>query len=164
MRKQILSLAAVAALLAACTDTCDENKMTSGGFDNFPAPSASTAGPTPGSAADFQKNVKDTVHFGYDRFDLTAEAKTALQQQAEWLKKWAGVNLLVEGHCDERGTVEYNLALGEKRANAVKNFLVSNGIEAKRLETVSYGKERPVDAGHTEEAHAKNRRGVSVVR
>ena len=164
MRKQLLGLAAVAALLTACGDTCDENKMVSGGFDNFPAPSASADVPTPGAAADFQKNVQDTVHFGFDRHDLTAEAKTALENQAEWLKKWGGVNLLIEGHCDERGTVEYNLALGEKRAHAAKHFLMSQGIDTSRLETVSYGKERPIDAGHTEEAHAKNRRDVSVVR
>ena len=164
MRKQFISLAALAALLTACGDCTDENKMVSGGFDNFPAPSASVEGSTPGSAADFQKNVKDTVHFGFDRHDLTPEAKTALEQQAEWLKKWASQNVLIEGHCDQRGTVEYNLALGERRAHAIKHFLMANGIDASRLETVSYGKERPIDAGHTEEAHAKNRRGVSVIR
>ena len=162
MRKNFLAVAAVAALLTACDDVCDENKMVSGGFDNFPA--ASTEGPTPGSVADFQKNVQDTVHFGFDRHDLTAEAKGALDHQAEWLKKWPNVNLLVEGYCDVRGTTEYNLALGEKRAHAVKHYLESHGVMADRLQTVSYGKERPMDAGNTEEAHAKNRRAVSVIR
>ncbi len=155
MRKVIAALGA-ALLLAAC-DTCCEDKAATGGFDiNGEA--------TPGSAAEFHQVIGDTVHFGFDKHDLTTEAHAVLAKQADWLKKWPQTNVVVEGHCDIRGTTEYNMALGERRAHAVKKGLVGHGIDAKRVETVSYGKEHPVDQATTEEAHAKNRRGVTVLR
>ncbi|MBM3503756.1 MAG: peptidoglycan-associated lipoprotein Pal [Alphaproteobacteria bacterium] len=108
-------------------------------------------------------NVGDRVFFDYDKFDLKPEARRTLERQAAWLKRFPNVNLTVEGHADERGTREYNLALGERRANSVRNFLVSQGIEARRVRMISYGKERPVALGSNETAWAQNRRGVSVV-
>ena len=162
MLKQFMSLVAIAALLTACGDECaDENKMVSGGFDN-----ASTAAVSEesGAAADFQKNVKDTVHFAFDRSDLTKESDMILAHLADWLKKWPNERIVVEGHCDTRGTVEYNLGLGDRRAHAVKHYLVSQGIDGSRVETVSYGKERPVAQGTTEAEHAQNRRATAVIR
>jgi peptidoglycan-associated lipoprotein len=98
------------------------------------------------------------VRFDYDSAVLLDAARPVLDRTAEWLRQYDTVTLLVEGHCDERGTVEYNLALGERRATAAYNYLVSLGIAASRLKTISYGKEFPLDPGHTEEAWARNRR------
>ena len=117
----------------------------------------------PGSAEDLRVNVGDTVHFGYDRYELRDEDRNILQRQASWLQKYAQVRVTVEGHCDERGTREYNLALGARRANAVKEYLVSLGVSSGRLETISYGKERPVCTQSSEDCYAQNRRGVTVV-
>lgn len=102
--------------------------------------------------------------FDYDSYALREDARAALDKNAGLLRSNAGVNVTVEGHCDERGTAEYNLALGEKRAQAARDYLVAAGIQAGRLQTVSYGKERPVDMGHDEAAWAKNRRAQLTVR
>jgi peptidoglycan-associated lipoprotein len=102
----------------------------------------------------------EKVYFDFDKYDLTAEARDILAEHARLLKNFPNVKLLIEGHCDERGTIEYNLALGERRANAVKSYLTNYGIHPDRVYTISYGKERPVDGGHTEEAWAKNRRAA----
>jgi peptidoglycan-associated lipoprotein len=117
----------------------------------------------PGSAEDLRVNVGDTVHFDYDQYALTDEDKGTLQRQATWLQKFPAVRLTIEGHCDERGTREYNLALGARRANAVKEYLASLGVSSSRLETVSYGKERPVCTQSDESCWAQNRRGVSTI-
>lgn len=101
----------------------------------------------------------ETVYFDYDAFTLSPEARRALERNAAWLKANPTVKVTVEGHCDERGSDEYNLALGERRALAVKNYLVTLGISEDRLAAVSYGEERPAAAGHDETAWAKNRRG-----
>ena len=103
------------------------------------------------------------VHFDYDRYDLRTEDRTPLQQNASWLKEHAGAKVEIEGHCDNRGTVEYNLALGAKRAKAVKDYLVTLGIAADRLSTISYGEELPLCREDTEECWARNRRAHSVV-
>jgi peptidoglycan-associated lipoprotein len=105
----------------------------------------------------------ETIYFGYDRFDLTDEARPVLAEHAKKLKENPGVKILIEGHCDERGTIEYNLALGDKRASAVKEYLVNFGVDPGRISTISYGKERPVSAGHSEESWAWNRRAVFVI-
>ena len=120
-------------------------------------------GPAPGSQQDLVVNVGDRVFFGFDRYDLTSEAQHTLQMQAEWMKRYPNVTVTIEGHCDERGTREYNLALGERRANSVKNFLVAMGIDARRVNTISYGKERPAVLGSNPSAWAQNRRGVTLV-
>ncbi len=100
----------------------------------------------PGSAEDLKVNVGDTVHFEYDKYSVRDDDRALLQRQAAWLSKYPAVRVTVEGHCDERGTREYNLALGARRANAVKEYLVSKGVNSSRVETISYGKERPMCA------------------
>ena len=117
----------------------------------------------PGTQEDLVVNVGDRVFFGFDKSDLTSEAQATLNRQAAWLKKSSALKVVVEGHADERGTREYNLALGERRATAVKNYLVAAGIPAGRISTISYGKERPAVVGSNEAAWAQNRRGVTVV-
>lgn len=107
--------------------------------------------------------VQDRILFDYDSSSVSDDAKKILDTQVSWLKSDSGIKVTIEGHCDERGTREYNLALGEKRANAVKNYLVENGIDVSRLKTISYGKERPAFFGATEGNFAKNRRAVTVV-
>lgn len=107
--------------------------------------------------------VQDRILFSYDSADVSSDAKKILDTQVEWLKSDPNIKITIEGHCDERGTREYNIALGEKRANSMKNYLTANGIESSRIKTVSYGKERPAFFGSTEESMAKNRRAVTVV-
>lgn len=99
-----------------------------------------------------------TVHFDYDKATLTDQARTQLKANAEWIKARPEANIQIEGHCDERGSIEYNLSLGERRAQTVKKFLVGLGIPSNRLSVISYGKEKLLDAGDSEQAHAKNRR------
>lgn len=131
-----------------------------------PAPPSDTVGSTvvPGSRADFlQQAGTDTVLFDTDSYSLDDEDQATLARQAEWLKMYPNVSVTVEGHCDERGTREYNLALGDRRANAAKNYLVNSGIAASRVSVISYGKERPAASGSDEGAWAQNRRSVTVV-
>ncbi len=116
-----------------------------------------------GSQEDLIVNVGDRVFFGYDSSDLDSDALELLQDQVAWLKQHGNVTVTVEGHCDERGTREYNLALGEKRAQAVKNYLVGLGIDPDRVSTISYGKERPAVVGSNDGAWAQNRRSVTIV-
>jgi peptidoglycan-associated lipoprotein len=110
-----------------------------------------------------QVNVGDTVHFEYNAYAVKDDDKTTLQRQAAWLQKYPAVRVTVEGHCDERGTREYNLALGARRANSVKEYLVSLGVSSARVDTISYGKERPICTESDESCWAQNRRGVTVV-
>jgi peptidoglycan-associated lipoprotein len=123
-----------------------------------------STGIVPGSQADFVQQMagSDTIYFDTDRFNIDNFDAAALQAQAQWLVRYPSKRARIEGHADERGTREYNLALGERRANAAKNFLVSLGIDASRLTVVSYGKERPVALGNDESAWARNRRAVTV--
>ena len=122
-----------------------------------PLPPPSPQGPVPGSLDDFRVSVGERVFFGYDRYDLSPEARATLEKQAAWLRRYSSVRVLVAGNADERGTREYNLALGARRAASAKDYLVSLGVSATRLDTVSYGKERPLDPRSSEEAHALNR-------
>jgi len=117
----------------------------------------------PGSAEDLRVNVGDTVHFDYDKYAVLDADKATLQRQAAWLAKYPNIKVTVEGHADERGTREYNIALGARRANAVKEYLVSLDVSAARVDTVSYGKERPICTESTESCWAQNRRGVTVI-
>ena len=142
-------------LLAACSSTKEEAPPVSSG--------PSTSAVRPGSQEDLKTNVGDTVYFDFDSHAIRADAQATLQKQAAWLKKYPATRLVVEGHCDERGTREYNLALGDRRAYAVKEFLVSMGVDANRLQTKSYGKERPVCTESDESCWAQNRRGYSLV-
>jgi peptidoglycan-associated lipoprotein len=164
MRIQLVSLFAAAVLLAACEST-PETTTNAGGTSTQTTPGGpppAARGPVPGSKEDFVANVGDRVFFSFDKSELSSDARGTLNRQAAWLKQWSNQRLTVEGHCDERGTREYNLALGERRANAVKDYLVASGVSASRLSTISYGKERPIMLGSNEAAWAQNRVGVSV--
>lgn len=110
-----------------------------------------------------QREIGDRVFFDTDKHNVSAAAARTLESQANWLNSTPGFNIRLEGHCDERGTREYNLALGERRANAVKDFLISFGVAASRIETRSFGKERPAAEGSTAEAWAENRRVVTII-
>ena len=129
-----------------------------------PPPTRPT-GPVPGSAEHFRQVMagRDTIYFDTDMFNIDAEDQAALREQATYLNQFPNVRATVEGHADERGTREYNLALGERRANAAKNYMISLGVAPDRLSTVSYGKERPAAVGSNEQAWARNRRAVTVV-
>jgi peptidoglycan-associated lipoprotein len=107
--------------------------------------------------------VGDRVFFGLDRTDLTAEAQETLRRQAAWLRRYDNLTVTIEGHADERGTREYNLALGDRRANTARNFLVAAGVPAERVRTVTYGKERPAVVGSNDAAYAQNRRAVTSI-
>ena len=115
-------------------------------------------------AKDFMANAEDRVFFAFDSSAISADSAEILDTQVKWLKKHEKVNVVVQGYCDERGTREYNLALGERRANAVKQYLVSKGIAADRISVISYGKERPAVLGNNEAAWAQNRRAITVVK
>ncbi|MEO3434214.1 peptidoglycan-associated lipoprotein Pal [Inquilinus sp. CAU 1745] len=162
MRFKVLSLFAAVLLVAACGSNRDESAMVTGGGDTTSA-TTETSTVTPGSQEDFVVNVGDRVFFGFDRFDVSAEARATLDRQAAWLQQYPNTSVTIEGHADERGTREYNLALGDRRANAVKNYLVAAGVPANRITTISYGKERPAVLGSNESAWAQNRRAVTVL-
>jgi peptidoglycan-associated lipoprotein len=117
----------------------------------------------PGTQEDLIVNVGDRVFFAYNRAELDSDAQHLLHEQAAWLKQYSKTSITIEGHCDERGTREYNLALGEQRAQAVKNWFILLGIDSSRLSTISYGKERPAVVGSNEGAWSQNRRSVTTV-
>ncbi|HXZ02739.1 MAG TPA: peptidoglycan-associated lipoprotein Pal [Stellaceae bacterium] len=161
MNLRSLTLLAAVLLVAGCAE---ETKTTTGGAGTGGAAAPSvTSAVQPGSEQDLVQNVGDRVFFDFDKSDIKPEGRTTLQRQADWLKKYPNVTVTVEGHCDDRGTREYNLALGERRATAVKKMLVALGVAANRISTISYGKERPAVVGDNEQAWAQNRRGVTVV-
>ena len=118
---------------------------------------AAPLGPTPGSEQDFVVNVGDRVYFDFDQYALTDGGKAVLAKQAQWLGRYGQVSVRIEGNCDERGTREYNLALGARRAASVKAFLTEQGVAASRITTISYGKEHPIDLGSGDDALAHNR-------
>jgi peptidoglycan-associated lipoprotein len=132
--------------------------------NTVPPPAAVGSTTVPGSAADFVAQAgSDKVLFGYDSYELDDTAKATLGKQAEWLARYPNVKVTIEGHTDPRGTREYNLALGDRRAQAVKNFLAGQGVSTARMATISYGKERPAVDGSDESAYAQDRRAVTVV-
>jgi len=167
MRFRFLSMFAAVALIAACETAPEDSGSSSGTGGGTTTTTTTTApapqGPAPGSQEDLVVNIGDRVFFDFDKYNLKADARNTLEQQAAWLAKYPAVSIIVEGHCDERGTREYNLALGERRANSVKDYLVALGVAPNRIRTISYGKERPVALGSNESAWAQNRRGVTVV-
>ncbi len=160
MRTKIVSLFAAVLLVAACESGGSQDPMVSGDSSRMTQEGDDVR---PGSPQDFLVNVGDRVFFGYDRYDLTRAARATLERQAEWLQRYPNRRLVIEGHADERGTREYNIALGERRAATVRSYLVSQGVSPSRLSTISYGKEQPAVLGATEAAWAQNRRGVTVV-
>ena len=163
MRMKFLSVFAVVAMLAACETAPDTGKANANAGGAGGTTTAAPAGPAPGSKEDFVVNVGDRVFFAFDKSELTTASRTTLEKQAFWLRKYPQATVTVEGHADERGTREYNLALGERRAAAARDYLVSLGVDPSRIATISYGKERPDVLGSNEEAWAKNRRAVTVI-
>ena len=167
--RTLLVLSAVL-LLSACTSKDDavDTAMPTGtqgpGGSTFDANGTPPVnGVVPGSQQDLVVNVGDRIFFSYDQSDVSTEARTTLDKQVAWLKQYPNVNITIEGHADERGTREYNLALGERRANSVKSYILSQGIAATRVNTISYGKERPAVAEPNPAGWAQNRRAVTVV-
>jgi peptidoglycan-associated lipoprotein len=128
-----------------------------------PPPPEQPTGPVPGSTQDFVINAGDRVYFDFDQYTVRTDAGPVLDRQASWLARYPQVHVRIEGNCDERGTREYNFALGARRANAIRDYLVGRGVAASRIETVSYGKERPVDPGTGEDAWAHNRNGHTAL-
>ena len=120
-------------------------------------------GPVPGSTQDFVINAGDRIYFDYDSYSIRGDAGPVLDKQSEWLRRYPQVKVRIEGNADERGTREYNFALGARRANAVRDYLVGRGVQAGRIETVSYGKERPIDPGTGDDAYAHNRNGHTAL-
>jgi peptidoglycan-associated lipoprotein len=164
----------LAGLMAGCSSTSDDAAGGAGaaGMGAGAGGGASGSGitsqglpgePVPGTQEDLEVSVGDRVFFAYDSAVLSTVATQTLDRQGAWLKQYPEIVLTIEGHTDERGTREYNLALGDRRANAVKNYLVALDIEPVRILTISYGEERPAEAGNDETAWANNRRAVSVV-
>ncbi len=153
MNIKILGTVAAVALLAACSE---------------PATPAATPvamqGPVPGSQEDLVANVGDRVFFDFDRSTLRSDARTTLERQAAWLQQWSQNNVQIAGNCDERGTQAYNIALGQRRANAARDFLVARGVAAGRVTTISYGKDRPTALGSNEQAWSQNRNAITSIR
>jgi len=173
MSFRLITVFAAALLLAACQTAPEASKSTAGkGGAAAPPGTAAEQGTAgaggagalpPGSKEEFVANVGDRIFFDFDKSDIRADARSKLDAWADWLKKYPQATAVIEGHCDERGTREYNLALGERRASAAKSYLVAKGVNAKRLQTISYGKERPAVVGSNEAAWAQNRRAVMVI-
>ncbi len=167
MRLKFLTLLTAVAFLAGCTSTPDETAATTSAGTDSGSGSSVTATAMPSADARSQEwlvvNIGDRVFFDYDRSDLKSEAQETVEKVAAWLLTYPDVTLVIEGNCDERGTREYNLALGERRANSVRSYLLALGIDGDRLKTISYGKERPSVLGSNVVAWAQNRRAVFVV-
>jgi peptidoglycan-associated lipoprotein len=168
--RTLLMLSASVLLLSACSsddeaavDTMPPAGTAGAGMGADGMGGAGVGNVAPGTQQDLAVNVGDRVFFGYDQSDLSAEARATLERQAAWLKQYPNVSVTIEGHADERGTREYNLALGERRANSLKSYLQSLGIDGSRLQTISYGKERPAVPENSDAAFSQNRRGVTVV-
>ena len=167
MQRFALSLTAASVLaLAACSKKAPEELPPPPPTATpAPAPPTGPSAPVPGSQAHFRQQMagQDTIYFDTDKYDVDAEDMASLRSQAQYMTQFPNIRATIEGHADERGTRDYNLALGERRANAAKNYLQSLGIAASRLSTVSYGEERPAATGSNEAAWAQNRRAVTVV-
>ena len=166
------AIAAVAAALSACATSKPPPPPAPAPPVSKSAPPAAAPsrptpvappGPTPGSVKDFVVNVGDRVFFDFDQYQLSAEGRALLSKQAQWLSRYPGVFVRIEGNCDERGTRDYNLALGDRRANAVKRYLVELGIRPERITTISYGKEQPLEIGSGEAEWSHNRNAHTAI-
>jgi peptidoglycan-associated lipoprotein len=154
MKLKALSAFAAIALLAACESTPDTSGANTG---------AGAGGPRPGSQEDLVASAGDRVFFDFDSSALRGDARSTLDRQGQWMATNGAVRVTIEGHTDERGTREYNLALGQRRANATRDYLQARGVAGARMSTISYGKDRPAAVGSNEQAWAQNRRAVTVV-
>lgn len=160
-------------VVTACSSTDDaaltddvfvgEREVITTTAESVPVYGEGLAAANAGTQEDLVVNVGDRVFFGYDSYALTSGGRETLNGQARWLQQYPALSVTVEGHADERGTREYNLALGDRRANAVKEYLVALGVNTSRMNVISYGKERPAVAGANDAAWAQNRRGVTIV-
>jgi peptidoglycan-associated lipoprotein len=181
-RRLPVLLSALVLLLAACASTPEDEVggAVSGSGDAFGSSSIGSptdlgsdqlgaaeddvfGSATPGTQEDFEINVGDRVFFAFDSSTLDDDARLTLDRQAAWLQQFPNITVTIEGHTDERGTREYNLALGERRATAARNYLVALGVDPSRILTISYGEERPVDPGNDETAYRQNRRAVTAI-
>lgn len=153
MKLKTLSAFAAIALLAACESTPE----TTGGA------TGAGAGPRPGSQEDLVASAGDRVFFDFDSAALRPDARSTLDRQGQWMATNGAVRVMIEGHTDDRGTREYNLALGQRRANAARDYLLARGVAGARMTTISYGLDRPAAVGANEQAWAQNRRAVTVV-
>ena len=160
MRMKLLAAAGCLALLAGCNNTTANTAGTATGT----GASATTAGVTPGSQEDLVANVGDRVFFATAQNSLSGDARGTLDRQASWLGQYPQNQVQIAGNCDERGTEEYNLALGSRRANAARDYMVARGISSSRITTISYGKDRPTAQGSDEQAWAQNRNAITSVR
>ncbi len=156
MNVKILGAFAAVALLAACSDN---TAATSGN-----GATATNSGIVPGSQEDLVANVGDRVFFDLDKSAVKTDGKATLDRQSAWLAKYAQNNVQLAGNCDERGTEEYNIALGQKRAAAARDYLVAKGVASTRITTISYGKDRPTALGSNEAAYAQNRNAITSVK
>ncbi len=181
--KGLLTIGLVATLAACASDQSNDStinedvrvgqreEISDGPFDNgqqyedgsYGRTYGAVDGPAGGTQQDLVVNIGDRVFFGYDQYNLTSDARRTVEKQVAWLEQYPNLSVTIEGHCDERGTREYNLALGEKRASAVKNYMVALGISPSRVSTISYGKERPAIPESNPSAWAQNRRSVTKV-
>jgi peptidoglycan-associated lipoprotein len=168
MKSWTMACLAGVALLAACSDdTNNRNGLNGPPPGAGPGPGAGPAGlnrPPPGSQEDLVQSVGDKIFFDTDRSTLNDQARATLDKQAAWMQQNPNVRVWVAGNCDERGTEEYNLALGQRRANADKAYLMAHGVANDRVETISYGKSRPIDPGSGEQAWAQNRNAITSVK
>jgi peptidoglycan-associated lipoprotein len=161
MQTRIAAALATIALLAACSNTPET--ATTGATSGAGAGATTASGAVPGSQQDLASNVGDRVYFAFDSSRLGPDDQITLDRQAQWLQRYPQVAVQVAGNCDDRGTEEYNLALGQRRANAARDYLAARGVNPARVETISFGKDRPIALGDTEEAWAKNRNATTSV-
>ncbi len=162
-RPNALAAIAALALLVACSGN-DRNGATTGTGTGSGASASGSGGPAPGSQEDLVANVGDRVFYALDSSQLSGEARSTLDRQSGWLERYPQVSVQLAGNCDDRGTEEYNLALGQRRANSARDYLVARGVSSARISTISYGKDRPTALGDTEEAWAQNRNTITSVR
>ncbi len=161
MNLKIVTVLATLALLSACADKPTD---TTGATTGAGGTALSPQGTGPGTQEDLVANVGDRVFYALDSSSISSEGRATLDRQAAWLSKYPQVSVQMAGNCDERGTTEFNLALGQRRANAARDYLVARGVSSARVTTISYGKERPTAPGSDEQAYAQNRNATTSVR
>ncbi len=157
MNLKLIGTCAVVALLAGCAQTPTAQTGGSAG-------TAAVSGPVPGSEEDLVANVGDRVFFPFNQSSLTGDARATLDRQSGWLGRYPQVSVQLAGNCDDRGTEEYNIALGQRRANAARDYLVAHGVSSGRINVISYGKDRPTALGDDEQSWAQNRNAITSVR
>lgn len=158
MKFHVFGALAAVALLAACSSGPKPNTEASGS-----GATAASTGPAPGSEQQLVQQVGDRVYFAFNKSNLTSDDQATLDKQAEWLQKYPNVDVLIAGNCDPRGTEAYNLALGQRRANSARDYLVAKGVAASRIQTISYGKDCLLSPGHTEQDYAQDRVSITSV-